>query len=184
MILPPNKAVGFTVKYNGITNAVPTPVDVSEAYDPLSGGKEPPWSRFECIWDTGATNSCITARVASTQNLKPTGQTYSLTAGGKVLCNTYLINIRLPNGVAISAVRVTEAVLSGKTDVLIGMDIISRGDFAITNYHGQTWMSFKIPSTSPIDFLPEVNAYNKANLSEEEKRKARNKAKAERKQWR
>lgn len=32
------------------------------------------------------------------------------------------------------------------------MDIISRGDFAITNFGGKTTFSFRIPSTEEIDF--------------------------------
>ena len=36
--------------------------------------------------------------------------------------------------------------------MLIGMDIITLGDFAITNLNGQTVMSFRLPSSGRIDF--------------------------------
>jgi hypothetical protein len=40
------------------------------------------------------------------------------------------------------------------TDVLIGMDIISMGDFAITNARGKTIFSFVIPSLNKkISFI-------------------------------
>jgi len=38
------------------------------------------------------------------------------------------------------------------TDMLIGMDVISLCDFAITNPGKQTKFSFQVPSTLDIDF--------------------------------
>lgn len=65
---------------------------------------------------------------------------------------TYLVNIRLPNSVAFMGVRVTKGNL-GDADVLIGMDIISQGDFAVTNLGGLTKFSFRVPSATHIDFV-------------------------------
>ena len=65
---------------------------------------------------------------------------------------TYLVNIRLPNSVAFMGVRVTKGNL-GDADVLIGMDIISQGDFAVTNVGGLTKFSFRVPSATHIDFV-------------------------------
>ena len=42
------------------------------------------------------------------------------------------------------------------TDVLIGMDVISMGDFAVTARNGCTKFSFQIPSTHDIDFSAEA----------------------------
>ena len=67
---------------------------------------------------------------------------------------TYLVNITLPNQVVFSGVRVTKGDFSG-ADVLIGMDIISQGDFAVTNLGGVTKFSFRIPSQVHIDFVEE-----------------------------
>ena len=38
-------------------------------------------------------------------------------------------------------------------DILIGMDIISQGEFAITASQGNTKFSFQIPSTHDIDYM-------------------------------
>ena len=38
------------------------------------------------------------------------------------------------------------------TDMLIGMDVISMCDFAITNAMEETKFSFQIPSSTDIDF--------------------------------
>jgi preprotein translocase subunit SecA len=51
---------------------------------------------------------------------------------------------------------VTEGILSG-TDVLIGMDIISKGDFSITASQQKTKFSFQIPSTHDTDYVKEYN---------------------------
>jgi uncharacterized protein YecA (UPF0149 family) len=37
------------------------------------------------------------------------------------------------------------------------MDVICIGDFAITNVSGQTWMSFRTPSSETIDYVVQVN---------------------------
>jgi WD40 repeat protein len=76
-----------------------------------------------------------------------------LTVSGEMLSDVYLVNIELPNKYMISGVRVTEGKISGDFEVLIGMDIIQLGDFAVTNYNGRTVFSFRIPSMAHIDFL-------------------------------
>jgi len=90
----------------------------------------------------------------------------------------------LPNEVFIQNVQVTEADMS-TNDVLIGMDIISLGDFAITNFGGKTRFTFSIPSTRVIDFVQEGNAQNmrKRNGSKKIKDK-RKQEKANRKKGR
>ena len=42
-------------------------------------------------------------------------------------------------------------------DILIGMDIISKGDFAISNYNGKTQFSFRLPSQQDVDYKSEYN---------------------------
>ena len=69
-------------------------------------------------------------------------------------------------------------------DVLIGMDLIGQGDFAITNFEGNTTLSFGMPSCIEIDFVKEINEYNKKNISPEDRRKLRNKNKAEKRKHR
>jgi SEC-C motif len=52
--------------------------------------------------------------------------------------------------------KVTEGILGG-FDVLIGMDIISQGDFAVTNFGGNTRFSFRVPSLEELDFNKKSN---------------------------
>ena len=104
------------------------------------------------IWDTGATNSSITHKVIEALNLAPSGIVNIATANGVHQGFTYIVNIGLPNNVLITGLNVTDAILGDDCDALIGMDIIVHGDFAISNYNGQTIMSFRTPPKEHIDF--------------------------------
>lgn len=108
---------------------------------------------FNAIWDTGATGSVITQSVVDACSLVATGLTKVHHADGESIQETYLVNIALPNGVAYSGVRVTKARLSVAADILIGMDIIGTGDFAVTNFNGTTKFSFRVPSLGHLDFV-------------------------------
>ena len=46
-------------------------------------------------------------------------------------------------------------------EVIIGMDIISKGDLAITNFDGKTTITFREPSMETIDFVAEIELYKK-----------------------
>jgi hypothetical protein len=111
---------------------------------------------YKAIWDTGATASAITAKVVADLQLPATGRTQVRTANAERESDVCLADIELPNGVQIQSVQVTEATIADG-DVLIGMDIITLGDFSITNVNGNTKMSFRTPSLKEIDYVEEVN---------------------------
>jgi len=57
----------------------------------------------------------------------------------------------------VSGVLVAEGIIGGGVDAIIGMDVICKGDFAITNVNGETRMSFRYPSVGTIDYVVEAN---------------------------
>ena len=73
---------------------------------------------------------------------------------GLMVADVFLVNILLPNKVGVSELPVTLGKLFG-ADVLIGMDIIGQGDFAVTHPNGNTKFSFRMPSQADIDFVKE-----------------------------
>ncbi len=75
---------------------------------------------------------------------------------GSSVSETYLVAIWLPNLVAFPSIRVTKGSFVG-ADILIGMDIINQGDFAVTNEGGISKFSFRYPSLRHIDFVEETN---------------------------
>ena len=72
---------------------------------------------------------------------------------GESLVEVAVISIRFPNGAVIGDVRVAICGMSAENEMIIGMDVITQMDFAITNGGGQTQFSFAIPPfESRIDF--------------------------------
>ena len=97
--------------------------------------------------------------------LIPTGVVTAQDANNSYQSNTYMVDIGLPNGILIADVRVTEAANLGNYDLLIGMDIITLGDFAITNGLGNTWFSFRIPPDGiQIDYVARAEVIQKKQI--------------------
>jgi len=96
--------------------------------------------------------------------------------GGPENAEVYLVNIYLPNNVAFSIVRVTKAKLLG-ADLLVGMNIVNRGDFAVTNKNGDTKFSFRYPSETHIDFVEEHHAATKKKKNKRKRSQWRKKPK-------
>jgi len=140
-------------------------VGVCTAFNPNAHGKERPKpSSYKAIWDTGATGSVITSKVVQDLSLKATGVQQVQTSKGHYTANTYDINIILPNGVGFAQLEVIDGDIGGDCDVLIGMDIISQGDFAVTNKDGKTVFSYRVPSVAHIDFVKEVKTPIRGDL--------------------
>ncbi len=131
---------------------------VAAAFTP--GQTPQQFQEFDALWDTGATNSAITQSVVSALGLQPTGVKNVRHAGGVSPANTYLVNIGLPNGVAFANLEVTLVPITD-AQIIIGMDIISQGDFSITNVGGKTVFSYRYPSIRTIDYADEARRIRK-----------------------
>lgn len=118
---------------------------------------------FKGIWDTGATGTVVTKKVIDILGLKVTGQTEVYTAQGKYTTNTYLVNIYPPMNYVVQWLTVTEGKLPPHADLLIGMDIITTGDFSITHPNGKTKMSFGCPSCESVDYFERYIRDNPVN---------------------
>ncbi len=146
------KSYGFTSQAQGIIRVLFSAVKIAQSFDPRAGSSEP-FKEYKGIWDTGATNSAISEKVVIECGLKPIGVAKVQTVGGERICDSFLINMLLPNNVGIPQLRVTQGIING-ADVLIGMDVMTRGDFALSNFQGKTTFCFRIPSVECIDFDP------------------------------
>lgn len=105
------------------------------------------------IWDTGATNSVISEQLAKSMGLTPVGSVNIQHAGGTEARSRYLVDIWLPNKVVVQGLLVSDCAALAGADVLIGMDVIAAGDFAVTTVNGNTVHSFRIPSVETIDYV-------------------------------
>ncbi len=150
-----SSARAVTIRGQGsLLGAIISPIGISAPFigEPVADLKT---ITCKAVWDTGASGSVITKKAADELGLIATGQKEIHTANGIATKNTYLVNITLPGDVMIQHVKVTEADLVS-IDALIGMDIITLGDFSITNKGGITVMSFRIPSLVEIDYVHET----------------------------
>ena len=135
-------------EYCGIASEICGEVEISSSL-PERGTKR----SFHCnaIWDTGATASGISDTVARRLGLSAVNYVFIETANGKCEVPSYIIDIRLPGGHTIERINATGMDLES-CDALIGMDIITLGDFLVTNAPN-TRFEFRVPSRGvlPLD---------------------------------
>jgi hypothetical protein len=113
-------------------------------------------SDTQALWDTGASGACISKSLAERLDLRSVEMCDVSGISGIHSAQVYLIDIILPNNVIVKQVRATEFLDNGMFNAIIGMDIITLGDFAISNKDGNTMLSFRIPSVEAIDFTQEI----------------------------
>ena len=137
----------FTNRYKGLSRTLHSDVFVQSNED----GAEKP-IKAVALWDTGASCSVIRPEIAAKLGLRVVSMARMSTPSesGRPT-NVYLAHIYLPNGIMIPNIRVLEGIPSN-CDILVGMDVIGLGDFAVSNYNGKTTFSFRIPSCVEIDF--------------------------------
>jgi predicted aspartyl protease len=169
----------FTVTHNGRVNVLKSKVHIAKALNPSFFPKPPSPKdiaaiEFTAIWDTGATGSVITQKVIDDCALKPIGIAMVHTPMGEGMSPVYLGSIFLPNKVIIPEIRMVRGIVTGDAEVLIGMDIISQGDFAVTNKDGKTTFSFRTPSIECIDFVKQAQSVAAPQISKPSPKVGRN----------
>ena len=107
---------------------------------------------LKAVWDTGAQGTSISFALANEMQLVQTAEIILNGVTGSCSCRVFLISLFLPNDIVIPELQVSECPGDIGCDVLIGMDIITMGDFAISHRHGHTVFSYRIPSIERIDF--------------------------------
>lgn len=112
---------------------------------------------YKClaVWDTGATNSSISGKIVDALGLPTLGVIPVRTANGTNETTEHMIDIGLPNKLVVPNLLVSKGNFGADAnyDVLIGMDVITRGDFAVSNFNGKTAFTFRIPSMELIDYV-------------------------------
>lgn len=108
------------------------------------------------LWDTGATSSVVSLNVIAQLGLQANGvtrisNTSSVDKGSYRY--TYTASMLLPGHIAFENLRVIGSTIGDKdVDVIIGMDIITFGDFSVSNYQGKTTLTFRAPSQGVVDY--------------------------------
>lgn len=113
----------FTLHCNGREIATPIAVSCPDGCQPIH--------QCTAIWDTGATSSMISEQLATALQLKPQGSVKVSGVHGVEDAKTYTIDLLFGNGFIYEGLQVSEAGNNAGFDVLIGMDVISKGLFIV-----------------------------------------------------
>ena len=151
-------AIVITVDYDEFKNILLTPGFLSTVPDMPQSGSSLARERFEVLWDTGASASSIDKRVVMKLALRPVDRVDAVSHayGVEKDVNVYAVNFSLaPDQPGIN-IRVAEARLD-HCDMLVGMDVISSGDFVVTRHKGKARMTFRAPSIGNFDFIEEFD---------------------------
>jgi predicted aspartyl protease len=155
----------FTTRYNHRANKILTEIIITDfaiQTPPADGSNQ---ITVNALWDTGATNSVITESTAKSLNLKPISSGEMATANGMATCSGYLVNLFLPHRVAVIGTKVLSCKDTNNSfGAIIGMDIITSGDFSISNLDKKTVVSFIYPSIKTIDYVHEANLAQSAGI--------------------
>jgi hypothetical protein len=154
----------FTIEYEGLTNEISTPLWLEPVYTAdmrLLGTR----TEIEALWDTGATMTCIKPSLRDRLKLRQSELVEPILMsgiGGDVEADGTLVSIWLAPNFVIELCPVYIADFPGDQDLLIGMDIITMGDFAICNANGKTSCSFTVPPfPDRINFADKAEAINR-----------------------
>ena len=130
----------FVSEYPGVVRAIVTDIGVvTDLTDSQVRAV-----RCKALWDTGAVYSVISNEFAQKLGLQEFDRGRNYTAQGSYETSVYLVSIVLPNGMVVSDLRVSSGEFQD-FDFLIGMDIISQGDFLLTNKDHSRFV-FRIPA--------------------------------------
>ena len=149
------KYQALTLKAPGIARSILIPVVASQSKILCQKfNYEKKEADVLALIDTGATNTSISDRLASSLELKVIDQCDVEAAGGIHIADVYMIDIMLRSMVEFTNIRAAEFKSNDKFDIIIGMDILIKGDLAITNHDNRTVLSFRVPpDTAHIDFI-------------------------------
>jgi hypothetical protein len=136
----------FTLKASGLLASIRTPISIRQSIQFCKTFKlKSLQADVTALWDTGASLSSISQGLAVRLGLSRVDQCRISGFGGYHVANIDLIDVLLPNQVVIPNVRAAEFLDNGKFDAIVGMDIITLGDFTITNHDGLSVVSFRMP---------------------------------------
>lgn len=109
-------------------------------------GGEGSMMAVNALWDTGSTESLISEKIVKMIEPILKNKSKYVTKDTVIESETYAVSLSLSDEITFRDVLMKKADLFDKNvDIVIGMDIISRGDFEIRNYNNLVEFAFRIP---------------------------------------
>lgn len=142
----------FSGRFPAFRNRLVSPLYVGS---PDSGN--PVGVKVKAVWDTGASLTVVSSRLASMLCLPSLGRTKALGAfGSSASCDKSRARLAVVLGSESIVIDVMVADMPHSDpdcDILLGLDFITLGDFALTFDGGQLMMSFTYPPLDiPVDY--------------------------------
>lgn len=146
----------YTVVYDKIVNSIIVPV-IFKSGDSVV--------RVKAIIDTGATSSFVSDWIPAGFNAIKCPELSLTTFGeGYDIRSVYKMDMILSSGVSFQNEFFTSLKDQNRSyDAVIGMNILSRTDFSISNYNGRTTFTLRIPSQSETLYSKPIDAESDLN---------------------
>ena len=96
------------------------------------------------VWDTGSTTTILSHKLIEQLQTESFRNGDMTGIGGDVSSDTYLVHVAPPTDEVITYIEVM-AYDFEDYEAIIGMDVITYGDFQISSIGGKTKFSFKLP---------------------------------------
>lgn len=135
----------FEYEADGNTSEIATPVY-------LRKNNTTPEVQCKAVWDTGATGSMISASTAKKLTLSPCGISQISGVHGVQNAKCYHVDLVFGNGFCIPKIKVAEASDTGGFELLVGMDVISKGILLIDGSEGELSVRFMYPTEDQPSF--------------------------------
>ncbi|MBI3136698.1 MAG: hypothetical protein HYZ14_18635 [Bacteroidetes bacterium] len=133
-----------------------TSVGICRVFDSDTIGQPPKPHLTSALWDTGSSNCMITRALAESLELHPIKKVPVAHHEGLSYSNVYLMAIYVTKRYYFFVELTETNAPSDNFEIIIGMDVISKGDFALTSKNNRITFSFRLPSSTHIDFTKEV----------------------------
>lgn len=101
-------------------------------------------SEISAVWDTGASMSFINESLARKLNLTPIDTGKTVTVNGISDAVYYIVDVVLSHDIIFKNLKVCATETNRKDiEFIIGMDIISKGNFSLKNYSNELIMEYE-----------------------------------------
>jgi hypothetical protein len=135
-----NRPKILSYQFTDLVESIYTPIELYIGpYDPKTSLAR------SALWDTGAEFSAVTSDVVKRLKLSKYDEAPVVGFGGEVMTDVVHVSLMFPNQTFIEDIEVAVADVDPDVGIILGMDIISQLDFALSNAGGKTLFSFAIP---------------------------------------
>ena len=138
--MPNTKSDILCYKFNSIQKRIITPINIFNTF--VETQKQ---STESALWDTGATISAITPKLVNDLGFVPAGTMAISGITGALDVEFILATIQLPDGILRQNIKMAVCDFSQNINIILGMDIITLGDFELLHGNNNTVFSFTSP---------------------------------------